>query len=95
MYYAVEVQTAAGGAVNTVSFRVNKDEAAQFRSALLSAMQSAHDAPAAPAPVAQPAAPAAAPDVAAQLQQLASLRDSGILTEEEFTAKKTELLGRL
>ena len=35
------------------------------------------------------------PDVAAQLQKLADLRDAGILTDEEFAAKKTELLARL
>lgn len=35
------------------------------------------------------------PDIADQLVKLASLRDAGILTEEEFTAKKTELLERL
>jgi hypothetical protein len=96
MYYAVEVQTASGGAVNTVTFRVSRDEAAQFRSAILTAMQNIHNAPAA-APVVVQAAPAApaAPDITAQLQQLASLRDSGILTEDEFTAKKAELLSRL
>lgn len=30
-----------------------------------------------------------------QIRKLAELRESGILTEEEFTAKKTELLARL
>src|SRR5690606_33047557 len=39
MYYAVEVQTASGGAVNTVSFRVSKTEANEFRSSILAAMQ--------------------------------------------------------
>ncbi|CED90296.1 SHOCT domain-containing protein [Actinomyces succiniciruminis] len=45
----------------------------------------------------EPAAPSAAggEDVMAQIQQLASLRDAGVLTEEEFTAKKAELLSRL
>lgn len=38
-----------------------------------------------------PAAPA--DDTAAQLQQLAQLKDQGILTEEEFTAKKKQILG--
>jgi hypothetical protein len=36
-----------------------------------------------------------APDFAEQLKQLASLRDAGILTDQEFTAKKTELLDRM
>ena len=38
---------------------------------------------------------ASAPDVADQLVKLASLRDAGVLTEEEFAAKKTELLSRM
>ena len=44
---------------------------------------------------AAPAAPAAAPqdDLAAQLESLAKLRDLGILTEEEFSAKKAQILG--
>ena len=35
------------------------------------------------------------PDVMEQIAKLAALRDQGALTEEEFAAKKTELLGRL
>jgi Short C-terminal domain len=46
---------------------------------------------------AQPAqAPAAAPDsasVTAQLQQLAQLKESGVLTDEEFQAAKAKILG--
>ena len=43
----------------------------------------------------QQAAPAAAPedDLVSQLEALAKLRDQGILTEEEFSAKKAQLLG--
>ena len=49
----------------------------------------------APAPAATPApAPApAAPAYMAELEQLASLRDAGILTDEEFEAKKRKILG--
>ncbi|TMK21476.1 MAG: SHOCT domain-containing protein [Actinobacteria bacterium] len=32
-------------------------------------------------------------DTAAQLEQLAKLKEQGILTEEEFTAKKKQILG--
>ena len=39
-----------------------------------------------------PAAPAA-PDYAAELEQLAQLKAQGILTEEEFEAKKKQILG--
>jgi hypothetical protein len=50
-----------------------------------------------PQPVyAPPPAPAPAPAVdpmVAQIEQLAALRDQGILTEEEFSAKKAQVLG--
>ena len=45
------------------------------------------------APVAQAAPAPAAPamdDTAAQLQELAALKDQGILTDEEFSAKKKQ-----
>jgi len=52
-------------------------------------------APAAEAPAAAPAAPASAgqPDPTVQLQQLAVLHEQGILTDEEFSAKKAQVLG--
>jgi hypothetical protein len=59
----------------------------------------AQAAPPDPAPVYEPAAPeAAAPEAAEssdieQLKQFAALRDQGILTEEEFAAKKAQILG--
>ncbi len=39
-----------------------------------------------------PAAPAE-PDVTAELTQLAQLHEQGILTDEEFAAKKAQILG--
>jgi Short C-terminal domain len=45
-----------------------------------------------PAPAAAPPAPAGG-DVVAQLQQLKQLLDSGALTQDEFDAAKTKLLG--
>lgn len=44
-----------------------------------------------PIPVAQ----AAEPDYIAQLEQLAKLRDNGILSEEEFASKKADILRRM
>lgn len=38
-------------------------------------------------------APAATDPTVAQLEQLAQLRDQGILTNEEFEAKKKQILG--
>ena len=43
---------------------------------------------------APPPAPAPAePDYTAELQQLAQLRDQGIITDAEFEAKKKQILG--
>jgi len=47
--------------------------------------------PEAPAPAPAPAA--AAPDPIEQLTQLAALKDSGALTQEEFDAQKAKILG--
>jgi uncharacterized membrane protein YdbT with pleckstrin-like domain len=55
------------------------------------------DAPA-PAPVAPPPAPeprTAADDLAANLERLAGLRDKGLITAEEYEAKKRDLLERM
>jgi Short C-terminal domain len=43
----------------------------------------------------EPAAPLPAENPAEQIKQLAELRDAGVLTQAEFDAKKTELLGRM
>lgn len=40
-----------------------------------------------------PAAAPAQPDYVAELEKLAKLREQGILTDEEFAAKKQQLLG--
>jgi hypothetical protein len=50
------------------------------------------NAPAQPAPA---PAPASGDDVYAQLAKLGELRDAGILTAQEFEAKKAQLLGRI
>jgi hypothetical protein len=56
--------------------------------------QEQDQAPPAPAPADEPAAPEAAesPEIE-QLKQFAALKDQGILTEEEFSAKKAQILG--
>jgi len=50
----------------------------------------AQQAPAEAAPAPEPAA--AVPDPIEQLTQLAALKDSGALTEEEFEAQKAKIL---
>ena len=55
--------------------------------------ESAYEQPAAAAPpAAAPAAPAGG-DYVDELEQLAKLRDSGVITAEDFEAKKKQLLG--
>lgn len=59
------------------------------------AQQAAADQAAAQAAAAQPAAPAGS-DLDQQLveiQKLSTLKDQGLLTEEEFAAKKAQILG--
>ena len=53
-------------------------------------MAAAQPPPQAAAPT--PAAPAQ-PDDMTQIQQLAAMKDQGLLTEEEFQAKKKQILG--
>jgi hypothetical protein len=50
--------------------------------------QAAYEEQAPPAPPAQ-----AAPDYTAELERLAKLRDDGVITAEDFEAKKKQLLG--
>ena len=50
---------------------------------------------AAPTTAPTPAAPLAMEDIIKTIERLAELRQKNILTEEEFVAKKAELLGRL
>lgn len=49
----------------------------------------------APAPSGQPVGGTTADDVLATLERLGTLRDAGVVTAEEFEAKKAELLARL
>ena len=51
--------------------------------------QAANEQPSAQAPP----APASAPDYTAELERLAKLRDDGVITAEDFDAKKRQLLG--
>ena len=54
--------------------------------------QAAYDQQMAAQAAAAPAAPAE-PDYTAELEQLAQLKNQGILSEEEFEAKKKQILG--
>jgi hypothetical protein len=55
--------------------------------------QAAYDQQMAAQPAAMAPAAPAEPDYAAELAQLAQLKAQGILTDEEFEAKKKQILG--
>ncbi len=75
------------GTATSVSNRVSHRQANRW------AQQEAPPEPTYAAPPPPPApAPAAAPDPIAQLQQLADLKDRGILTEQEFAEQKQRIL---
>lgn len=76
------------GTANAVTHHQQQKYAAQAESQSYGNVQ----APAQPVTV---VAPAPAVDPTQQLQQLAALRDSGVITEEEFQAKKTEILAAM
>lgn len=76
------------GTATAVSGRVARRQQAKYAEQDAAAYQEQG-----PPPQAAPAAPAGEPSYMAELEQLAQLRDQGILTPEEFEAKKKQLLG--
>jgi hypothetical protein len=83
------VRTAAvAGTATAVSGRVQRRQAQRW------GQQEAYAEPE-PTYAAPPPAPAAAPpaDPIKQLQDLAALKEQGILTDEEFAAQKARILG--
>ncbi|AWE52395.1 MULTISPECIES: SHOCT domain-containing protein [Streptomyces] len=81
---------------NNIEFRVPHDTAPRIKSLLtdliLGKVPGAEQPTAAPAPA---PAPQSGGTPVEQLRQLAELRDAGILSEEEFTSKKAEILARM
>jgi hypothetical protein len=73
-------------------------ETQELTDADVATIESAGPEEATPAAVATPTAPAAtaavaAPDYITELKRLAELRDMGVITSEDFEAKKKQLLG--
>ena len=87
---AAATTAVVAGTAGAVRHRQDQKYARQDQEAYEQQM-AAQQAYAAP-PAAAPAAPAA-PDYAAELEQLAQLKAQGILTDEEFEAKKKQILG--
>jgi hypothetical protein len=84
------------GTATAVSNRVSRRQANRWDSQQEQQMQAQEAAQ----PTAQPAAQQAPPPAASltesdveQLQQFAKLHEQGILTDEEFAAKKQQILG--
>jgi hypothetical protein len=77
------------GTATAVSNRVSRRQASRWSQQEAAQQQYAEPPPAAAPP---PAAPAME-DEMAEIQQLAQMKEQGILTEEEFTAKKKQILG--
>ena len=89
-FYTKVIIYAAG---NEVEFRFRHDAAHEFRGALESLMLG--DVPSTSAQPAVGTTTPDTPDTTEQIRKLAELRDSGILSEDEFQTKKAELLARM
>ena len=90
------MRVAAGAATATVAYKAGQRRTQQNQyndqAQAASAQTQAAPPPAAPAPAPAAAAPAAT-DSTAELERLAKLHESGALTDEEFAAAKSKLLG--
>ena len=75
------------GTATAVSGRVGRRQQQKYANQDAAAME--QQAP----PMEQAPSGGGGDDTAAQLEQLAKLKQEGILTEEEFTAKKKQILG--
>ena len=73
------------GTATAVSNRVSRRQANRWASQEAYDQQQAYAAP-------PPPAPPAADDPIERIKELASLHDSGVLTDEEFAAAKSKLL---
>ena len=88
---AAATTAVVAGTAGAVRHRQDQKYAAQDQAAYDQQMAAQQQAAATAAPAA-PAAPAE-PDYAAELEKLAQLKNQGILSDEEFEAKKKQILG--
>ena len=89
---AAATTAVVAGTAGAVRHRQDQRYAAQDQAAYDQQMAQQQAYAAQQAAAAAPAAPAA-PDYTAELEQLAQLKAQGILTDEEFEAKKKQILG--
>ncbi len=84
----------ASGNKTVIKTVMPKDRVNEVGDYVRSRISVAESPAAAAAPVPAPPPPSA-PDVYDHLRKLGELRDAGVLSQEEFDAKKAELLGRV
>ncbi len=82
---------ASGNTVTMKWINTRKNNLGEFMTLVQSRMNEAKTSLSFPPPSADPGGM----DIADQIKKLADLRDAGILSEDEFSAKKAELLQRL
>jgi membrane protease subunit (stomatin/prohibitin family) len=78
------------GTASVVAGGVNRHQQQKYANQDAQAQQGA-----APAPAPVEAAAPSSDDLINKLKELASLKDQGILTEEEFNAQKTKILAEM
>ena len=78
------------GTATAVSGHVQNSQQAKAEEQQRAAQQQAAQAP---PPAAESAAQTGDDETLATIEKLAAMRDKGIITDEEFTAKKAQLLG--
>jgi Tfp pilus assembly protein PilN len=81
-----------GGAAHMGAKSAQKGQQEAAQNQQIAELQAQQAAAAAPPAAVAPAAPAE-PDPAAEIQKYAALKDQGLITEEEFAAKKKAILG--
>jgi hypothetical protein len=81
-----------GGAAHMGAKSAQKGQQEAAQNQQIAELQAQQAAAAAPAPAVAPVTPAE-PDPTAEIQKYAALKDQGLITEEEFAAKKKTILG--
>ena len=89
------MRVAAGAAVAGTAYHMGKkgEQQAEVNDQAQAAYAATQQQAPAPAPAYAPPTPPAASGATADLQQLVQFHDSGVLTDEEFSAAKAKLLG--
>jgi hypothetical protein len=81
------------GTATAVSNRVSRRQSERWQRQEYEQQPQYAAPPPQPAPAPPPAPAAGGADMSAELERLATLRNQGVLTDEEFAAAKAKLLG--